>query len=350
MCVEGVFSVPLCDAQQTNNTLTLSLPLPHTERLHLPAPCLYYQVLATHLASAPTLADALLGVLRKLWGNAYGPPLYALLLHRWLLACPRAGLPAHRQKHVHVLVVGAQQLFWADVHSGATRFAPLYRFLWRAVADTPAAPGGALPLQSRAGMLTVLAAFLPYYGGAAGFADGLTRMPAPRTLAPPPRGAPHAGGADLVLREAADMLSLLKSETALLTCLTSMRGAAGARALAAAPAAARLRLQSSLYALTVPGGPRYLPQSVRSAAFDTLDALFPRGALLRRGVALAARVWARSAAWPRVAADAAAAALDAGAAVAGWAARSLRAAAAVPSAVARAAAEGAQRLRTLAEW
>ena len=134
-----------------------------------------------------------------------------------------------------------------------------FRFLWHVVAETQATPGGALPLRSRAGMLAVLAAFLPYYGGANGFSDGLTRMPAPHTLAPPPRGAPHAGGADLVLREAADMLSLMKSETALLTCLASLRGAAGARALAAAPAAARLRLQSSLYALTVPGGPRYCP-------------------------------------------------------------------------------------------
>lgn len=323
------------------------------ERLGLSRPTLYYTVVAAHLATATPLADALLGVLRKLWGNAYGPPLYALLLHRWLLSHPLAGLPAHRQKHVHVLAVGAQQLFWADVHSEARRFAPLYDWLARAVAFAPASSAprldAALPLQSRAGLLAVLAAFLPYYGGPAGFAAGLARMPSPRTTAPPPRSAPHAGGADLVLREAADMLGLMKGEAALLTCLASLRGAAGSAALDTAPAAARLRLQAALYGLTATGGPRYLPDSVRGAAFETLDALYPTGALPRRAVALVARLWASPAAWPRALADVAASALDAGAAALGALARGLRIAAAAPAAAARAAADAAGRLRKLAQ-
>jgi len=300
-------------------------------------------------AQHTAMADAMLGVMRRLWGNAYVAPVYALLLHRALLAHARAGAPAHRQKHLHVLAIGAQQLFWADVHSAADRFAPLYGWLARRVALAPdRARLDALPLQSRAGLLAVLAAFMPYYAGPAGLAAGLAAMPSPRTAAPPPRGAPGAGGADLVLTEAADMLALVKGEGALLRYLASLRGARGAPAFAASPLAARLRLQSALYGLTATGGPRYLPATVRDAAFETLDALFPAGAGPRRAVSLLFRAWMQPAAWPRGAADVAAAALDGGAAVLAGAARALRAAAAVPARVARSAAAAARWLRVRA--
>ena len=205
--------------------------------------------------------------MRRLWGQAYVAPVYALLLHRWLLTHRDAGLRRHRTKHVHVLAIGAQQLFWADVHSDAVRFQPLFGWLAGAVAlDPRRAALDALPLQCRAGLLAVVAAFLPYYATSPrAFAAALAAMPSPRTLAPPPRGCPHAGGVDLVLTEAADMLGLLKSESSILVWLRSLRGAAARPALLSsrrggASRAARLRLQSSLHALTARGGPRYLAQ------------------------------------------------------------------------------------------
>lgn len=254
--------------------------------------------------------------MRRLWGQAYVAPVYALLLHRWLLTHRDAGLRRHRTKHVHVLAIGAQQLFWADVHSDAVRFQPLFGWLAGAVAlDPRRAALDALPLQCRAGLLAVVAAFLPYYATSPrAFAAALAAMPSPRTLAPPPRGCPHAGGVDLVLTEAADMLGLLKSESSILVWLRSLRGAAARPALLSsrrggASRAARLRLQSSLHALTARGGPRYLSPNVRAAAFDALDDLFPAGAAPRRLVAVLAAAWARAAAlWASTGAGAALAA------------------------------------------
>lgn len=51
-------------------------------RLHHENNALFYEVLAPFLAANPALADALLGVMRRLWGQAYVAPVYALLLHR----------------------------------------------------------------------------------------------------------------------------------------------------------------------------------------------------------------------------------------------------------------------------
>ena len=296
----------------STSTPSPSSSLRHTSNQN----ALFYEVLAPFLAANPALADALLGVMRRLWGQAYVAPVYALLLHRWLLTHRDAGLRQNRTKHVHVLAIGAQQLFWADVHSDALRFQPLFGWLAGAVAlDPRRAALDALPLQCRAGLLAVVAAFLPYYANSPrAFAAALRAMPSPKTLSPPPRGCPHAGGVDLVLTEAADMLGLLKSDSSILVWLENLRGAAAFPALLSsrkggASRAARLRLQSSLHGLTARGGPRYLSPAVRRAAFDALDDLFPAGAAPRRLVAVLAAAWARAAAlWASTGAGAALAA------------------------------------------
>ena len=119
-----------------------------------------------------------------------------MLLYQWLLANKDAGGAEQRQKHVNLLVAGNQgahqlsigilralylcpgsiekspfalfagagQLFWSDVHSSLIHFQPLYTFMANEVVlcsdrrrlDT-------LPPQSRAKLLSVVAAFLPYY-------------------------------------------------------------------------------------------------------------------------------------------------------------------------------------------
>jgi len=296
----------------SSSSFSSSSSLCHTSNQN----ALFYEVLAPFLAANPALADALLGVMRRLWGQAYVAPIYALLLHRWLLTHRDAGLRQNRTKHVHVLAIGAQQLFWSDVHSDAVRFQPLFGWLAGAVALDPRRVAlDALPLQCRAGLLAVVAAFLPYYSNSPrSFAAALRAMPSPKTLAPPPRGCPHAGGVDLVLTEAADMMKLLKSDSSILIWLSSLRGAAAFPALLStrkggASRAARLRLQSSLHGLTARGGPRYLSPAVRAAAFDALDDLFPAGAAPRKVVAVLAAAWAWAAAlWASTGAGAALAA------------------------------------------
>ena len=45
---------------------------------------------------------------RRLWGQSIVGAIFALLLHRWLLLRPEAGGLEQRQKHVHVLMLGAR--------------------------------------------------------------------------------------------------------------------------------------------------------------------------------------------------------------------------------------------------
>jgi hypothetical protein len=52
-------------------------------------------------------ADAVLYFCKRLWGQSIVGAIFALLLHRWLLLRPEAGGLEQRQKHVHVLMLGA---------------------------------------------------------------------------------------------------------------------------------------------------------------------------------------------------------------------------------------------------
>lgn len=58
---------------------------------------------------------------------------------------------------------GARQLLWGDVHSAASNFKPLYDFLAREIVLPPQRPIATLPTQSWLGLLSVVAAFLPFY-------------------------------------------------------------------------------------------------------------------------------------------------------------------------------------------
>ena len=337
-------------------------------------PVLYYEVLAPYLASHPARAEGLLTVAKRLWGQPYVAPLYTLLLHRWLLAGaqPRAGgnrkggggggghhsSAAHaallgEARHLLVLVRGAQQLFWADVHAGGRRFEPLFGWLANAVVLAPPAaaaspPAAAarladLPFNPRVGLINVAAAFAPYYLGPGALAAALAAWPSAAAAgdgsgggggggggsgaAPSATLPQHASGAATLLTEAADMLGLMKGEAGLLAYLSALRGWAGSDALARAPRGARLKLQAELYGLTARGGPRYLPATVREAALTSLDVLFPAGRASRWAVAAAVRLWLHPGALPAVAAEAALTA-------AGWASGAVRVAAGAAGAVA----------------
>lgn len=336
-----------------------------------PRPVLYYEVLAPYLATHPARAEGLLTVCRRLWGQPYVAPLYALLLHRWLLAGGSGGggrrassssslaaASGSEARHLLVLVRGAQQLFWADVHAGGRRFEPLFGWLAGVVVlappsqPPPAARLADLPFNPRVGLINVAAAFAPYYLGPAALAAALGAWPSAAadgegggggvgggarpssssTLAYPASSSPtpsphHPSGAVVLLTEAADMLGLMKGEAGLLAYLGNLHGWAGCPALAAAPRGARLKLQAELYGLTARGGPRYLPASVREAAFSALDAIFPAGRAPRRAVAAAVRLWLHPGALPAVAAEAA---LHA----AGWVSGAVRVAAGAAGAVA----------------
>ena len=67
--------------------------------------------------------------------------------------CSRQGIPA-----------GARQLFWADVHSAAQNFKPLFDFLATEVVHAPDEERvRMLPHTTWAGLQSVVACFLPLY-------------------------------------------------------------------------------------------------------------------------------------------------------------------------------------------
>ena len=63
---------------------------------------------------------------------------------------------------------GARQLFWSDVHSSLTNFQAMYTFMAIDVAlSSDRRQLDSLPMQSRAKLLAVTAAFVPYYNHSA---------------------------------------------------------------------------------------------------------------------------------------------------------------------------------------
>lgn len=56
------------------------------------------------------LAEALLYVCRRLWGQPHVAPIYAMLLYQWLLLHRDAGGAEQRLKHLKVMVSGAPAL------------------------------------------------------------------------------------------------------------------------------------------------------------------------------------------------------------------------------------------------
>ena len=76
-------------------------------------------------------ADDLLHVCRRLWGQPYVAPVYALLLHQWLLSHPTAGGTEQRQKHVNVLISGMQPLRMLLTVLLTVQFCSVSVFVWQ---------------------------------------------------------------------------------------------------------------------------------------------------------------------------------------------------------------------------
>lgn len=89
----------------------------------------WYEVLAPYFCRDWAAAEALLSVCRRLWGQPFTAPIYALLLHQWLLVHPTAGGEDQRLKHLNVMASGARSLFLGDVETGNRAFAPLFAFI-----------------------------------------------------------------------------------------------------------------------------------------------------------------------------------------------------------------------------
>lgn len=272
--------------------ITGQLDLVAKERLHVhqPGPVCFFEVLAPYYFQNSVAADTLLYFCKRLWGLPYLAPTFALLLHRWLLLRREAGGIEQRQKHVNVLMYGSRQLFLGDVQSGIKKFSALFDFLAGEVVLSPNRQHlDELPAQARENVLSVVAAYIPYYNPPESAKQVLEDFPSPlHTLAE--GGHTPGEGADFLLGEVTETITRVRTEQGLLTYLSCLKSLGGAAHLRSLKAITRLRLQSELYSLTSPGGPYYAPRSVRSAALEVLDALFPMGRRSRRLVRLVFRL------------------------------------------------------------
>jgi hypothetical protein len=254
----------------------------------------WYEVLASHLASHPDDVGDVLSVCKRLWGQPLVAPLFALLLHRWLLA-DRADridgmdgmdgmdAPEVRPKQLNVMVSGCRQLFLGDVDAGSAAFEPLFRCVLDAVMAKHAIADDHHTHQ----LLGLCASFLPYYaaddGSFSEAFDRLEALDAPTAEADAEADALHRqfSAVDFAVDRAVDALSKdVRSDDATaryLRRLASLKDRVKRLRLST-----RIRLQGAVYSLTQPGGPRYASKAVNRLAFRALDELFPHGKRTRR--------------------------------------------------------------------
>ena len=251
-------------------------------------------MLAPYFCKTPTSSESVLHFCRQLWGQPFTAPIFALLLHQWLLVHPDAGGADQRLKHLNILLSGARQLFLGDVETGSTAFHSLFSFFSeQTVLAVPRTRLDGLPAPAREGIIAIAAAFLPNYSSPEDVARSIQYFPPPVAASPESSSSSPSGageGADFVIDRIVDILGReIRSEAAVLRYLTALTALRDSSCLKGIRTATRVRLQGELYALTQPGGPKYASRAVNKAAFRALDALFPLGRRTRRLINLAFR-------------------------------------------------------------
>lgn len=234
----------------------------------------WYEALAPYFCRVQHKSEDLLVACNRLWGQACAAPIYALLLHQWLLVHPDAGGLEQRLKYINILISGSRQLFLGDVESDTMAFRPIHTFMLEQVI---LARSGSrlenLPSTGKDALLSLVASFSPYY------------LPAKELP-----GLALELGADLLIDRVVDVMAAeLRAESAVLRYVHALIGFRNTSALSILRTSTKIRLQGELYALTQPGGPRYASRRVNREAFLALDFLFPHGRRTRRMINLAFR-------------------------------------------------------------
>lgn len=211
----------------------------------------WYEVLAPYFCKTWDASEALLAVCRRLWGQPFTAPIYALLLHQWLLVHKDAGGADQRLKHLNVLVSGTRQLLIGDVETSNSAFHPLYTFMAEQVV-LPADKSRleALPSPGREAIMGLVASFLPYYGTKQELLVAMSNFPSPAapTEFPAPGSSQPSEGANFLVSRIVDTMSKeIKSEEGLITYLRMVMALQGSPYLSTVPTATRVRLQVWCY-------------------------------------------------------------------------------------------------------
>lgn len=246
-------------------------------------PLYFYQIISSLLQVERAHARSLVSLLQSLWGNQHAAAVYALLLHRYVLTIPaNVGLEGEYaldglHRLCNVTAASCTRLFWYDLMHLSERFKPLFRSVAHFTASAQLVE--ALPENARKELFACVLQFLPYCETDGGVAEQLSHF---RLLHVP---------SDEVLDQITVQINSIRSEEPLALFLRRLKSLNRTFVLDSARLRSVLLFQRAIYGLTTPGGPVYPPRSVRHAAIEALDALFPRGRRFRNGVNLFFRLW-----------------------------------------------------------
>ncbi|KAI9081792.1 hypothetical protein K1719_036118 [Acacia pycnantha] len=234
----------------------------------------FYDVLADYFVRMPESTKPILDLIVQLWSQSFASHIFALLFHKWLFEV-QLDNPEVLLRYSSALVQGATNVFWIDIQSNTRRFQSLFHYLLEDVALDNSRLNK-IPVQAQRDMYLLLSRFILFYNSADKMESFLKQCP----------NFPNAiflgGPADIFVTELTDQLQKLKVEPVLLHYLKEIKVLQGMELRLATIT----RLKTCLYSFTSPGGPLYPTRTVRHAAWEALDLLFPVGQYLRHLISL----------------------------------------------------------------
>ncbi|KAG6631521.1 hypothetical protein I3843_13G084000 [Carya illinoinensis] len=237
-------------------------------------PLCFFDVLADYYVRLPEIAKPILELIVQLWSQSFASHIFTLLFHKWLFEVQLDNSEV-LLRYSSALVQGATNIFWIDIQTNTWRFQSLFRYLLEEVALEPKRLNK-IPVQAQRELYLLLSRFIIFYNSADKLESFLKHFPVfPNVLL-------VGGAADIFVIELTDQLQKLKVEPVLLHYLSHIGVLQGLELRMTTST----RLKTCLYSFTSPGGPMYTTRSVRHAAWNALDLLFPVGRYPRHLISL----------------------------------------------------------------
>eukprot|EP01025_Chloroclados_australasicus_P043669 TRINITY_DN4685_c0_g3_i1.p1 TRINITY_DN4685_c0_g3~~TRINITY_DN4685_c0_g3_i1.p1 ORF type:complete len:400 (+),score=26.59 TRINITY_DN4685_c0_g3_i1:100-1200(+) len=229
----------------------------------------FYEFLAPFYEKYNDVSEALVFTCQKMWGQPYVPPIFCLLLHRWLFLQRSVAIKRDRHTLLNVMLQGCRHLLQADMYSSQFRFQTLYNFMLNLLVDTTLVEQCfmSLPHAVQVSMIQLLCAYYPYYrswrelGEMGHYISSIQLVDVQ----------------DMLINELIHMLQKMKSEHSTLKYLQFLELSKDQQFVRQMKTVAKLRLQNELYSLARGGSPRHPPKSVQLKAEKVLNSLFPMG-------------------------------------------------------------------------
>ncbi|XP_038682508.1 uncharacterized protein LOC119982949 isoform X3 [Tripterygium wilfordii] len=234
----------------------------------------FYDVLADYYVEAPKQGKPILDLIVQLWSQSFASHIFSLLFHKWLFEVQLDNSEV-LLRFSSALVQGATNVFWIDIHTNTRRFQSFFGYLLEEVALEPKRVNK-IPVQVQRDFYLLLSRFMLFYNSADKLESFLKHFPVF------PNAFLVGGPVDFFVIELTDQIQKLKVEPVLLHYFSQLKALQGMELRMTTST----RLKACLYSFTSPGGPMYPTRTVRHAAWDALDLLFPVGRYPRHLISL----------------------------------------------------------------